>query len=217
MSAKALNVSIVSDVMCPWCYIGKRRFEEAVRLLRQQQDIDVRVEYLPFDLNRGHDVGRKGVPMLQYLSSKFGAERVQATIPRMIATGKEVGIAFNYDGVIVSTIDAHRLIHLAGQNGIQAKVAEGLFRAHHEEARNIADIEILGDVYAGAGGDRTEAVTYLQSNKDTDLVRQQQLQAVRDGVSGVPHFNIDGFEVSGGQEPETFLRIFEHVLKNKKA
>ncbi|KAJ1329988.1 hypothetical protein BSLG_009839 [Batrachochytrium salamandrivorans] len=158
----------------------------------------------------------------------MGKAGVAAMMPRMIQTGKQDGILFNFGGLRSRqvcavpkhhgyTLDAHRLLHLALQSEIQNQVAEGLFSAYHEGALNIGDDNVLADVYEKAGGDRNAALAYLKSDQDVALIRSMQKQALLDGVTSVPHFNIEGLHVSGAQESQAFERIFEKVLQKGRA
>ncbi|KAH6569269.1 hypothetical protein BASA50_010294 [Batrachochytrium salamandrivorans] len=216
--ASTINVSIVSDVVCPFCFLGKRRFEKAVAAFQAKgNNVIFNVKYLPFELGRELGLTKEGVPTIDTLIPKMGKAGVAAMMPRMIQTGKQDGILFNFGGLRSSTLDAHRLLHLALQSEIQNQVAEGLFSAYHEGALNIGDDNVLADVYEKAGGDRNAALAYLKSDQDVSLIRSMQKQALLDGVTSVPHFNIEGLHVSGAQESQAFERIFEKVLQKGRA
>jgi predicted DsbA family dithiol-disulfide isomerase len=159
-----LTVDVISDVICPWCYIGKRRLERAVAALAGRHE--VRVRWHPFQLNPG--MPREGMDRKAYRTAKFGSwERSLALDAGVAAAGAAEGIAFAFERIerTPNTLDAHRLIRLAGERGVQDAVVEALFRAYFTEGRDLGDRQTLLDVVAGAGLDRGSAEAELDGEK----------------------------------------------------
>ena len=203
-----MRIDIVSDVVCPWCFIGKRRLERAVEL---RPDVTFEISWRPFQLNP--DMPREGMERQHYLSSKFGspanAERIYEQI---LEAGEGESIAFAFDRIArtPNTIDAHRMIRFAGGHGVQDKVVEIIFRRYFEEAVDTSGDDWLVDCAEEAGIDRSAARDFLGSGLGADAVRDEDLHARGVGISGVPCFIIDRrLAVSGAQAPEVFLRVFE--------
>ena len=201
-------IDVISDVVCPWCFIGKRRLERA---LATRPDLEVETLWRPFQLNP--DMPREGMERQSYLVAKFGsaedAERIYATIAK---AGAEENIAFDFESIrrTPNTIKAHRLIRFAGENGRQDEVVELLFRRYFEDGMDIGDDDGLVDIAAGAGLDADSVRAHLATDRDLEAVRIEDLQARRLGVTGVPCFVIDRrYAISGAQTPEVFLRAFE--------
>jgi predicted DsbA family dithiol-disulfide isomerase len=206
-----LTVEIVSDVICPWCFIGKRRFEGALRLL--PEGIETGVHWRPFELNPEMPAG--GIDRKSYRSRKFGSwERSQALDAQMVEVGAGEGIRFAFDRMLCTpnTLEAHRLIWLAGKQGVQSAVVEALFHAYFEEALNVGDRGVLTRVARAAGMDTRE---FLESDPGRDEVASEQLRARRLGVNGVPFFLIGGsIPISGAQPPEALAASMAAVLNN---
>jgi predicted DsbA family dithiol-disulfide isomerase len=209
-----VDVEVVSDAICPWCYVGKRRLEKAIAAVKGKHEITVR--WKPFQLNPTMPKG--GMGRKEYRERKFGSEKVVADLDRrMMAVGKQENIPFVLDKIekTPNTFDAHRLIWVAGQKKLQDAVVDGLFRAFFTEARDIGDRAVLSDVAASSGLDRAEVVRFLDSDEGVLDVRSEEAKARKIGVEGVPFFTIGGrFAVSGAHEPDTFLEAFEELAKN---
>lgn len=203
----AVTVDVISDVICPWCYVGKRRLEKAIALSGRQ---DVRVRWHPFQLNPRMPMG--GVDRMAYRTAKFGSwERSLALDAQVAEAGRGEGIAFAHHKMLrtPNTLDAHRLIRLADTDGVQDAVVEAVFRAYFTDGRDIGDRAVLLDVAAAAGLDRGRAETLLAGAADLDAVRREEAEAQRRGVTGVPFFVINGtVALSGAREPEAFLAAF---------
>jgi predicted DsbA family dithiol-disulfide isomerase len=205
-----LHVDVISDVICPWCYIGKRRLEKAVA----SHAGPVNVRWLPFQLNP--TMPKEGISRRKYRTKKFGSwERSQELDARVIAVGKEEGIDFAFDRIerTPNTLDAHRLIWLADREGVQAAVVEALFRAYFTEGRDISNHQTLLDVAAEAGLDRGKAEVVLNSGDGLEKIKQAEAQARRYRVEGVPFFVVnDRFTLSAAQQPDTVLEAFRQAL-----
>jgi predicted DsbA family dithiol-disulfide isomerase len=211
--SKQITIDIVSDTVCPWCYVGKRRLEAA--LARLPEDLDVFVAWRPFQLNP--DLPKQGADRREHLERKFGgrdgAKRVYDAINQ---AGDSVDIAFAFHDIDrqPNTVDSHRLIDRAGQLGEQDAVVEGLFKAYFLDGRDIGDIDTLVDVAGEAGLDRDETRAYLESDEDVERIRAEDEMARKMGVTGVPCFILNRkYAVSGAQEPEVFLQAFEAVAR----
>jgi predicted DsbA family dithiol-disulfide isomerase len=205
-----LIVDVISDVICPWCYIGKRRLEKAIARRGQR---DVRVRWHPFQLNP--HLPKEGMNRKEYRTAKFGSwERSLALDAEVTEAGRGEGIPFAFDRIMrtPNTLAAHRLIALADMEGVQDAVVEALFRAYFAEGRDISQITVLLDVVAGAGLDRGRAEALLSGDDGLAVIRAAEEQARRSGVQGVPFFRINNtVALSGAREPSAFLAAFEQV------
>ena len=206
-----LTVGVISDVICPWCYIGKRRLEKAVAARQRQQDVQVR--WHPLQLNP--HMPKEGMNRREYRTAKFGSwERSLALDAQVAAAGRAEGIPFAHDKIerTPNTLDAHRLIWLAEKDGVQNAVVEALFRAYFTEGRDISRTTVLLGVVAEAGLDRKRAETFLNGDEGLAAIRAAEEQARRGGVQGVPYFLINNtVALSGAREPSAFLDAFEQV------
>src|SRR5258708_6209696 len=205
-----LTVDVISDVICPWCYIGKRRLEKAVAAFGREQ---VRVRWHPFQLNP--HMPREGMNRKEYRTAKFGSwERSLALDAQVAAAGRAEGIPFDYAKVMrtPNTLDAHRLIGLADTEGIQDAVVEAVFRAYFVEGPDISQTTVLLDVVVGAGLDRARCEAVLSGKQGLAAIRAAEEQAHRTGVQGVPYFLINNtVALSGAREPSAFLDAFEQA------
>ena len=201
-----LAVDVMSDVICPWCYIGKRRLEKAVAA----HGGSVRVRWLPFQLNP--QMPKEGVSRREYRTRKFGTwERSLERDAQVAAAGAGEGIHFAFDrvGRTPNTLDAHRLVWLADAEGVQDAVVEALFRAYFTDGRDIGARPTLLDVVAEAGLDRGKAEGVLTSGGGQEAIREADELARRVRVEGVPFFVINGrVALSGAQPPDAFLAAF---------
>lgn len=211
-----ITVDIVSDAICPWCFIGKRRFEQA--MAAAPQDVEILVAWRPYQLNP--EMPPEGMDRKAYLSAKFGGDAKADTIyERVRAAGASVGIDFNFAGIprTPNTIDAHRLIGLAGRAGRQDAVVEGLFRAYFLEGRDIGDRAVLASVAAAADFNDQKIRDYLAGPDDVERVNNEDAMARRMGIQGVPCFILNRkYAISGAQEPAVFLEALE-MLKREAA
>ena len=205
-----ITVDVISDVICPWCWVGKRRLEKAVAV----HGGPVRVRWLPFQLNP--QMPKEGVSRREYRTRKFGSwERSQELDAQVAAAGEAEDISFAFDRIdrTPNTLDAHQLIGLADAEGVQDAVVEALFRAYFNEGRDITDRGTLFDVVAGAGLDRDRAEAELNSEDGLRAIRAEEGEARRLGVGGVPFFVINGeVTLSGAEPPDAFLEAFKQAL-----
>jgi predicted DsbA family dithiol-disulfide isomerase len=203
-----LNINIVSDVVCPWCYIGKRRLERALELRRAQQpDVAApQVTWRPFQLNPG--LPAAGIARDEYLARKFGTAHARQIYARVTAVGREVGIPFAFDRIVrqPNTLAAHSLIRLARTHGVQDAVVEALFRAYFVDAADLTDSSQLCDIVAAAGLERDAAVRCLAGDAARREVAAEDSQARARGIECVPFFIFNGSHaVSGAQDPQVLL------------
>lgn len=212
-----IHIDIISDVMCPWCYIGKKRFEKALRQL--DPAIAVTIQWRPFQLDP--TLPPEGKNRDTYLAEKFGGlDRAKALYRNIEEAGAMEGIPFRFDAIGVSpnTLDAHRLIRWA-QNageGVQARVVDRLFELYFLEGANIADHGVLLGVARECGMDASIVETLLASGADREAVEQEIALAQSMGVSGVPCFIIDNkYAVMGAQDPETIAGAISEIAAGK--
>jgi predicted DsbA family dithiol-disulfide isomerase len=210
-----LQIDIISDVVCPWCFIGKRHLEQALEMHRQRRpDVPApSVHWHPFQLNP--HLSPSGMPRAQYIASKFGGpDRAREIYARVGAAGARAGIAFAFDRIEIqpNTVDPHRLMHRAGQLGIQDAMAESLFAGYFLEGRNFTDPATLAELAHRAGMDRDEAQRYLDSDEDRALIAQLDEHARRIGVEGVPFFVFNQrLAVSGAQPAEVLVDVMQRA------
>jgi predicted DsbA family dithiol-disulfide isomerase len=213
-----LRIDIVSDVVCPWCFVGKRRLEAALVLVRRDltpdRQLAPRVVWKPFELNPA--LPRDGIDRAAYRRAKFGSlEYSQLLDARLLEVGESVGIAFAFDKIrrTPNTLDAHRLMWLAGSLDRQDALAEALFSAYFLEGQNVADHDVLADLAVTAGIPRERAASLLSGREGEQDVRTDEDWAWRSGIQGVPHFLIDGAAaVSGAQSPEVLAAAIRERL-----
>ncbi len=203
-------IDVYSDVVCPWCYIGERRLEKA---LRRRPDLDVEVRRRPFQLQPGMPEG--GLPWSEFARRKFGGEaNAKAAFAHVAAAGESDGISFDFDRIASApnTVDAHRLILFAADRGREWEAAEALFRAYFSEGKDLNDREQLVEVASGVGLAAEEAYGYLAGEDGVAEVLASQEEAGRLGIAGVPFYVFDGkYALSGAQPAEVFGRVLDAV------
>jgi len=181
-----LTIDIVSDVVCPWCYLGKRRLEEALQKLGRT---DATVRWRPFQLDES--IPEQGLDRQAYMRGKFGdLSRLQSVHDRLVAYGKEVGADYDFEAIAraPNTLKAHRLIRWAGEAGVQDAVVDRLFRAYFEQGQDIGDVATLAEIAAESGLDREEIARRLASDEDEQAAQSEIDAWRRAGVTGVPFF-----------------------------
>ena len=207
-----MQIDVVSDTVCPWCFIGKRRLGRA---LAMRPDVPVEVFWRPYQLDP--TIPREGVDRRAYLKAKFGdSPRTTAMGDAIRTEGTGEGIDFAFDRIAKSpnTLDSHRLIRWAGSAGVQDAVVERLFKAYFVEGRDIGDAAVLTDVAGEAGMDTALVSELLGNGSDLALVEREAGMANQMGISGVPTFIFDSkFMISGAREPEILARIIDKALQ----
>lgn len=212
----ALTIDVVSDVVCPWCYIGKRRLEEALALLRAAEpDLPIAVRWHPFQLNP--DLPAEGADRRQYLERKFGGPaRAKEIYARVEAAGTAVGIPFAFDAIKrqPNTLLAHRLITWAQARpeGDADTLVELLFKAYFIEGLYLGDVDVLVERAVAASFDPGDARAFLESQDMAEAVSSADRRAREMGVTGVPFFIFDGkTAVSGAQEAATLVEAIRQA------
>jgi len=211
-----MQIDIISDVVCPWCFIGKRRLEKAFAL---RPEIEPKITWRPFQLNP--DLPAEGMARADYIANKFGdpnhARRIYQTVAEAGAT---VGIAFAFDRIQRSpnTRNAHRLIRFAAAYGLAGAVVDLLFRGYFLEGRDLGNVGTLVEIGGAAGLDEAEAKAMLTSDTGLNEVVADDRNARRLGINAVPCFIFAGqYAISGAQEPEFFLPVFDLVRNSAAA
>src|SRR5579859_1218606 len=199
-----MRIDVVSDVICPWCYIGKRRLTSA---LQQRPEVEAKILWHPFQLNP--DMPPEGMARERYIAAKFGGGAHASRIYQNVTdVGAAVGIPFHFERIRVTpnTRDAHRLIRRATESGDADPVVEALFNAYFIEGRDIGDAETLATIAAEAGLDGEDAARFLASRDGAEEVLAEDMSARRIGINAVPCFIFERkYVVSGAQEPEFFF------------
>ena len=208
-----IKVDIWSDVQCPWCYIGKRKFEAGVKEFGRP----VEVEYHSFELAPDTPVDFEGTPK-EYLAERKGlsSDQVDVMLARVTYIAETVGLNYDYDSVKqTNTIKAHELLHLAKARGKQIEMKERLLKAYFEEGKHVGKIENLADLATEVGLDRAEVVDALTNETYLAAVKADMAHAQAYGISGVPFYVIDGkYGISGAQDPSTFAAALTEASQN---
>ena len=215
-----LAIDVVSDVVCPWCFIGKSRLEQALQL---RPDIPVEVRWRPYFLNDW--IPREGVSREEYLTRKFGSpERYKSIAGRVAAAAKAEGLTYNVDKISrqPNTLDCHRLILWARNTGDPGKTKQRLMELYFTEGADLTDREVLIKAAVDCGMDADLTRELLASDRDVDRVTQEAEQAKQAGIDGVPCFILGGvLAVSGAQEPaylaDSMARAADDVAKRGPA
>lgn len=213
--ANSISVDVVSDVVCPWCYIGLKRLDKAIA----QSGVAVHVNWRPFQLDPTIPAG--GKDRREYMLGKFGSEeRIREIHARIEPLGEAEGISFAFDAIKVApnTLDAHRVIRWAGAAGeaVQNRLVRRLFQLNFEEGKNIGDASVLIEAAREAGMDAGVVETLLPTDADTEAVRGEIATASRMGVTGVPCFLLEGkYAVMGAQDAATLADAIRQVAAAK--
>ena len=212
---RKLTIDIVSDVVCPWCFIGKRRLESA---LAMAPDLDVDLRWRPFQLDSTIPPG--GISRQEYVDRKFGPERAAGIYDRVRAVGEDVGIPFAFEKITRSpnTLDAHRLLRWALDAGCQELLKERLLQLYFIEGADVGDHDVLANAAAACGMDREETLKRLESDEDIESVREEIDRIHKLGVNGVPFFIFGGkYALSGAQPPEALVQAMRQAADEKAA
>ena len=206
-----MKIEIYSDVICPWCFVGKRRLEQALEQVESAHP--AQVLWRPFELNP--TMPKEGLDRRSYLEAKFGGAKALHTMEDRVAqAGEAEGIEFAFDRIVrtPNTFDAHRLIWFAGQQGCQDEVVEALFFSYFTEGRDIGNLDSLTDVAADSGLNREEVRVFLASDRAVQEVRAEEAAGHRLGIRGVPYFLLNGsLSISGAQPPDIFVSALQQA------
>jgi predicted DsbA family dithiol-disulfide isomerase len=208
-----MQIDVISDTVCPWCFIGKRRLSRAMAL---RPNIVFDVKWRPYRLDPA--VPRGGLDRQAYMRAKFGDDPMKVVeMHKLIAAeGEKDGIAFDFAAITrrPDTLDSHRLIRWAEATGVQDEVVERLFIAYFENGEDIGDVRILADIADLCGMDGVEVAQMLESGDDLALVEREDQIAHEMGVTGVPAFIFGGkLAVSGAREPEMLVSVIDRVTE----
>ena len=213
MSAE-ISIDVISDIVCPWCYVGKRRLQRAIDLM---PEFDVEVRWRPFRLDSTIPV--EGIKREDYLTKKFGSLEAAAPMyAQLTQMGPDEGIAFNFDRITRSpnTINAHRLIKWAAEEGLADEMVEGLFVAYFSEGLDIGDTATLSRLAGEAGMAPDSVGERLATEEDREETIAEVENATRIGVSGVPCFIVDQrIVVMGAHPPEALIQAVEEALSER--
>jgi predicted DsbA family dithiol-disulfide isomerase len=205
----ALQVEVVSDVICPWCFLGKRRLDKALAAL---PDLEIDITWRPFLLDATLPLA--GIDRQEYMLRKFGAERLKTIHDPLIKAGQEDGVPFHFDKITrtPNTLNAHRLIRWAKAAGQQTEVVEALFTAYWRDGRNIGDTPNLINIAGECGLDVDNITNDFNSELDQAEVLREIAEAQSMGISGVPTFVINRkFGLSGAQPADTLIEAFQDL------
>ena len=213
MNKQKIKIDIVSDVNCPWCYIGEHRLKNAIEAVDDQYEFEL--NFKPFELNP--NAPQEGEEKEKYFIRNYGADalpRLNASSKHLEQMGKAEGLTYNFDKskVVHNTFNAHRLIWLAKQYDVQDPVTTALYEANFSEGKNVNDLQLLKEIGTANGIPAERLEKFFSSEEGVDEVRQLENWAHRAGINGVPSFIFnDKYMISGAQPAETFKQVFEQL------
>ncbi len=211
-----VKLDIISDPICPWCFIGKTHLDRA---LAQRPDHPFSIEWHPFQLNP--DMPAEGMGRRAYLETKFGGkEAAYNAYQPIVEHAKAAGVEIEFDKIerTPNTLDAHRLIHWAGIEGRQIPVVSALFKAYFQEGRDIGNHEVLADIADGLGMDAALVLKLLASDADRDDIIARDKHSREMGVNSVPTFVVASqHAVPGAQGPDLWLKVIDEMLQGDSA
>ena len=215
-----LTIEVVSDVVCPWCFVGLRRLEQAIDIVCEERpDFQYELRWWPFFLNP--DTPPEGEPYLPFLVQKFGGrERVEEIWQRIRETGATLGIDYRFEQIQIraNTLNAHRLIHWAQQRGDATAVVEKMFVAQFQFGENVSDKTVLADIAAASGYGRSEVLEYLDSEQDAFLVQNMEHEARTWGVNSVPTFIFARKSgIQGAEDPRVLANGIKQAIAHQEA
>ncbi len=209
-----MKIEIWSDIFCPFCYIGKRRFENALNKFENKEEVEV--QFKSFELNpNAEKINNSNIH--EAISEKYGIslEEARSNNENIVKQAKGLGLDFNFDSlVLTNSFDAHRIIHFAKEYGMHKEMVEALFKAYFTDSKNISDFNTLGDIVKSVGLDKDEAIKVLNSNKYEKEVREDEALARRYSITSIPTFIINNkFIVTGAQSEDIFLMALRNASK----
>ena len=214
-SATRLQIEIWSDLVCPWCYLGRARFEQALAAFPNRHVVDV--THRSFELDSGTPRGETST-VAQMLATKFGgrADAVRAGEERLAAMTGELGLPYRIDRLHGNTLDAHRLVKLGSEHGLADDLVTRLYQANFAEGRSIFDVASLTQIGVEAGLDPVETRTVLEASTYTDRVREDEQLAAEIGITGVPFYVLDrAYGISGAQATDVFSSVLEQAWQER--
>ncbi|MBS4804724.1 MAG: DsbA family oxidoreductase [Clostridium sp.] len=212
-----MKVEIWSDIFCPFCYIGKRRFENALKNFSDKDDVEV--IYRSFELNPdAPKVNNNSIH--EAIAEKYGmsVEEAKANNDGIVKQAASLGLEYNFDTLILTnSLDAHRLIHFTKDFNMMKEMTEALFKAYFTDSKNISDIDALGDIAESIGINKKEVINFLKSDKYKSEVREDEVLARNYGINSVPTFIFNNkFKVTGAQSEDVFLLALNKVIEEEK-
>ncbi|KAI8963470.1 DSBA oxidoreductase [Daldinia sp. FL1419] len=208
-----ISIKIVSDTVCPWCYIGKKRVDRAINLYRRTypggKDDTFTVSWFPFYLDPTSP--KKGIPLLERMAQRFGPDKLEALQKRLQLIGSQEEINFSFKSKIGNTRDSHRLIQLGKTKGndVENRVVLELFKTYFEGEGDITSHDTLIEAAEKAGLDKAEVKDWLDTGKGGEEVDAEVQEAYAKNIHGVPHITIQGkYEIGGAEDPQTILEAF---------
>ena len=210
-----MKIEVVSDVICPWCFLGKRRLDKALALV---PEISAEVIWRPFFLDPS--IPAEGLSREKYMKDKFGSRDLKAMHKPLEDAGAKDGVPYHFDKITrtPNTLDVHRLIRWAKQAGKQEAVVEALFLAYWRDGKDVGEHKVLAEVASAAGMDGVEITILLSQDTDKREVMEEVEKAYQLGVQGVPTFIINNkYGISGAQEAETLAANIRQVAANNSA
>ncbi|MFD3001830.1 DsbA family oxidoreductase [Pontibacter toksunensis] len=213
MTKQKIKIDIVSDVNCPWCYVGEQRLNKAMGEANESYDFDI--SFRPYELNA--NIPQEGVDRLEYFKKAYGpniVSQIDAMNQRLKDAGSPEGIEFNFDKLttVNNTFKGHRLIWLAGELGVQEAVAHALFYNYFTEGKNMNDTAVLTEIGMANGIPAERLEGFFEGEEGKKEVREMEQWAQASGITGVPAFIInDKYLVSGAQPADTFHQVFAQV------
>ncbi|HRH44154.1 MAG TPA: DsbA family oxidoreductase [Pyrinomonadaceae bacterium] len=212
-----LKIDVYSDVICPWCFVGKHRLEKALAAVKDR--FEARVTWHPFELNP--EMPKEGLNRKEYRSAKFGSwEKSLALDEQVKKAGESEGIHFRHDLMerTPNTFDAHKLILLAGREGVQDKVTDAVFNGYFVEGKDVGNRDTLIKIAVNAGMNAEQVKNFLESEESTNAVNEAKEKGRELRISGVPNFIINNqVSFSGAQSVETFIAAFEQAINSAMA
>lgn len=213
-----MKIDVWSDIICPYCYIGKRNLNMALKEL--ELDKDVEIIYHSFELNP-HAKSEGKTDTIKYLVDKYNIsnENAEIKLGKIISMGKEVGLELSFEDIIhTNTFNAHRLIHFARKYNKVDEVVESLFKANFIDFLNVGDIEVLGDIGKKSGLDKEEIIKMLNTDEYFSEVNNDKFMAVALRLNSVPYYIInDKYAISGAQPVKVFMEIFKKANRETKS
>jgi predicted DsbA family dithiol-disulfide isomerase len=218
MNKPTIKIGVVSDVVCPWCYIGKRRLEKA--LMKVSDKFNFEIEYFPFELNP--QMPAEGMDQKQYLSKKFGGDdRYNEITNHTTSIAAEEGLTFDFTSQKVSpnTRNAHRIIQLAKEYGKQLEMVEALFKAYFTDGVDLSNPKNLIELAVSVGMEESKKIEqFLMSDTGIIEIEMSEREIQKAGITGVPYYVINNkYGISGAQRSESFIKAFEEINSTMSA
>ncbi len=213
MSKQKIKIDIVTDINCPWCYLGEERLKKAINASGEQYNFEIAIK--PFELSP--NAPQEGEDKITYFKRNYGADaldRIEAGNKHLTELGHAEGIVFNFDKspVIHNTFNAHRLVWLAGQYGVQQAVVNALYKSNFTDASNVNDFALLEEIGIANGIPAERLKGFFASEEGKQEVKAMEQQAQRNGINGVPAFIFnDKYLVTGAQPTETLTQVFNQI------